>query len=184
MATVRYFWHSLIHRGKTFMCLQYSRPLIYRLFPNVKKASFTTSMPIFVDAPYWPPYSTDKFISCVLPGSSQWFFHFGEEIVIAWTQEKTMTLVGTKFQQSRCCHGAVAPLAMRDSGTSTIFTRYESMWLRFPCQSERTTARDPVNHKKWTSPCYRAFNAEDQQRWTTLSKHWAKVKNKGEGRLY
>ena len=23
--------------------------------------------------------------SCVVPGPSQWFFHFGEEIVIAWT---------------------------------------------------------------------------------------------------
>ncbi|KAJ4433129.1 hypothetical protein ANN_15386 [Periplaneta americana] len=28
--------------------------------------------------------STDKFISGIEPGPSQWFFHFGEEIVIAW----------------------------------------------------------------------------------------------------
>ena len=39
----------------------------------------------FVGVPYWPSYGTDKFISCVVPGSSQWFFHFGEEIAIAWT---------------------------------------------------------------------------------------------------
>ena len=27
----------------------------------------------------------DKFIFCFVPGPSQWLFHFGEEIVIAWT---------------------------------------------------------------------------------------------------
>ena len=32
-----------------------------------------------------PVSSTDKFISCVLPGPSQWYFHFGKEIVISWT---------------------------------------------------------------------------------------------------
>ena len=60
-------------------------PLIYHLLPNVWKASYTISTSIFVDVPYWPPYSTDKFISYVVPGPSQWFFHFGEEIVIVWT---------------------------------------------------------------------------------------------------
>ena len=53
--------------------------------PNVWKASYTISASILVDVPYWPPYSTAKFLSCVVPGPSQWFFHFGEEIVIAWT---------------------------------------------------------------------------------------------------
>ena len=38
-----------------------------------------------IDVLYWPPYSMDKFISCVVPGPSQWLFHFGEEIIIAWT---------------------------------------------------------------------------------------------------
>ncbi|KAJ4450820.1 hypothetical protein ANN_02250 [Periplaneta americana] len=28
--------------------------------------------------------NTDKFISGIVPGPSQWFFHFGEKIVIAW----------------------------------------------------------------------------------------------------
>ena len=40
---------------------------------------------IFVNIPYWLPYSMDKFISCVVPGPSQWFFHFGKEILNAWT---------------------------------------------------------------------------------------------------
>ena len=32
------------------------------------------------DVPYWPPYRSDKFISCVVPGPSQWFSVFGEEV--------------------------------------------------------------------------------------------------------
>ena len=41
-----------------------------------------------------------------------------------------------------------------------------SMRLRSLRQSERTTARDPVQHKRWTYPCYMAVNTEHQQRWT------------------
>ena len=59
--------------------------LIFRLLSNVWKASYTISASIFVDVPYWPSFSTYKFISCVVPDLSQWFFHFGEEIVITWT---------------------------------------------------------------------------------------------------
>ena len=76
------------------MYLHYILPIIYNIFPNVWKASYAISVPIFFEVPYWPPYSTDKFISCAVPGPSQWFFHFGKETVITWTQEKTMTLVG------------------------------------------------------------------------------------------
>ena len=60
-------------------------PLIYHLFPNVWKTSYTISASIFIDVPYWPPRSMGKFISCVVAGPSQWFFHFDEETVIAWT---------------------------------------------------------------------------------------------------
>ena len=67
------------------MYLQYSCPLIYHLWPNVWKESYTISVSISVDVPLWLPYSKDKFISCVVPGPSQWFFHSSEEIVIAWT---------------------------------------------------------------------------------------------------
>ena len=88
MTIIRYFWHDFIHRGTTF-----TYPLIYQLLPNVWKASYTISAPIFVGVPYWPSYSTDKLNSCVLPRLSQWFFHFDEGIVISWIQEKTTTLV-------------------------------------------------------------------------------------------
>ena len=52
--------------------------LIYHLLPNVWKASYTISASIFVDVPYWPPYSTNKLISCVVQSVSQWYFLFGE----------------------------------------------------------------------------------------------------------
>ena len=65
------------------MYLQYSRPLIYHRLPNVWKVSYTISAPISLDVPYWPHYSMDKFISCVVTVPSQWFFHFGGEIVIS-----------------------------------------------------------------------------------------------------
>ena len=45
--------------------------LIYHLLPNVLKASYNISTSIFVDVPYWQPYSTETFISCIVPGISQ-----------------------------------------------------------------------------------------------------------------
>ena len=53
--------------------------LTYHLFPKVWKASYTFSAFIFVQVPHWPPYSTNKFMTCVYR-----VFHFGQEIVIAW----------------------------------------------------------------------------------------------------
>ena len=85
--------------------------LIYHLFPNVWKASYTISMSIFVDVPYTSSCSTDKFISCVVPDPSQWFFHFDQEIVITWTQEKITTLGGTEPRHSSAMQG-ITPLAL------------------------------------------------------------------------
>ena len=65
METGRYFWHGFIHRRTIFMYLQHSPPFIYHLLTNVLSSSCTIS---FIDVPYWPPYSTNKFISCVVPG--------------------------------------------------------------------------------------------------------------------
>ena len=62
--------------------------------------------------------------------------------------------------------GPLLPLAMGDSGTSTILTLYESMRLRSLRQSERISSRESVQQKRWTYPCYRAVNSERQQRWT------------------
>ena len=84
MATVWYLSHGFIHKGTTFMYLQYSISpyLSHNLLPNVWKTSYTISAFIFVDVPYWPPYNADKFISCATPCPSHWFFYFRREIVI------------------------------------------------------------------------------------------------------
>ena len=56
--------------------------------------------PVSLEANQLVSYSTDKFISYVVPGPLQLLFHFGEEIVIAWTQEKTTTLGGAEPHNS------------------------------------------------------------------------------------
>ena len=81
---------------------------------------------------------------------------------------------------SSVTHQSFAPMAMGDSGTSTVLTRYESMRLRSLCQSERTTARDLVQHNRWIYPCYRTVSTEHKQRWmrwwcTAPSNHLEKV---------
>ena len=85
MAIVRYFWHGFIHRGTKFIYLQHSLHVFITFLTTGWKASYTISASIFVDVLYWQPYCIDNFISCVVLGSSQWFFHFGEGILIAWT---------------------------------------------------------------------------------------------------
>ena len=167
--------------GRTFMYLQ------YHLLPNIWKASYTIRASIFVDVPYWPPYSTDKFISCVIPNPSQWSFYFGEEIAIAWIQEKLRQLT---VQDPIILHdnassetaAAVTNLLRRWQWEILKHPPYspdESMRLRSLRQSERTAAWDPVRHKRWTYMCCRADNTEHQQRWTrwwctTSSKHLVK----------
>ena len=124
--------------------------------------------PYSPEFPYWRPYGTDKFISCVVPGPSQWFSHFGEETVMEWAWVKMTTLGDTEPRHSswqckeshRCFPGLRALLTMRDSGTSTVLTRHESMRLRSLRQSERTTERNPVQHKRCTFQCYRAVNTD------------------------
>ena len=73
-------------------------------------------------------------------------------------------------------------------GKQHISTPCLPVRLRSLRQSERTTARNPVQHKRWTYPSYRVVNTEHEQRWTrwwcaTSSKHLTKVINKW-GRLY
>ena len=182
MATVRYIWHGFIHRGKTFIYVQYSHPPYLSPFAKCLEGVVLKSAMFCIDS-----FIGRISSSMCGTGLSQWYFHFGEEFVIAWTPEKTTTLGGTEPHHSswQCkeshhrCHGPLAPLEMENSGTSTVLTRYEFMRLSSLHQSERATARDPVQHKRWTYPCYRAVNTEHQQRWTrwwfmTPSKHLEK----------
>ena len=157
IASVRYFWHGYIHRCTTFMYLQYNRPPLFitfcQMFGRRRTPSARPSLMFRIDRPM------DRISSSLglyVPGLSLWLFHYGEDIVIAWTQEKMTIFGGTEPHHSSrqckeshrcCCNGLLAQLAMGDSGTSTVLTQWESMWLRFLCQRERTTARDPVQHK-------------------------------------
>ena len=47
-----------------------------------------------------------------------------------------------------CCQGPLVPLTMGDSGTSTVLAQYESMEFLSLRQNEKTTVRDPVQHKR------------------------------------
>ncbi|KAJ4450046.1 hypothetical protein ANN_01453 [Periplaneta americana] len=59
------------------------------------------------------------------------------------------TVPPRQMESHRCgCHGPLALLAMADSGTSTVLTRYASMRLRSLRQSERTTVRDLVQYQR------------------------------------
>ena len=80
MVTLWYLWRGFIHRGTTFNIVA---PLI--TFCHMFGRRRTPSTCHLCWCSYWPPYSMDKFISCVVSGPSQWFFHFGKEIIITWT---------------------------------------------------------------------------------------------------
>ena len=98
----------------------------------------------------------DKFISCVVPDPSHWFFHFGKEVVIVWTHRVSMVDVPEPplpaAQEIRRSSRGVTPcIVMKNGGFiyHQILSFYpESMRLRFLRQSEGTTARDPVQHKR------------------------------------
>ena len=124
------------------------RPRIYHLLPNVWKASYTISASIFVDVPYWPPYSRDKVISCVVPGPSQWLFLFGKEIVIAWTN---MGWVRWMFQNLPL----PATQGVHDSSisvTSCICMKNDGVLYHHMLWCDNT-ALPHVSHSPWKHPC-------------------------------
>ena len=119
--------------------------------------------------------------------SPQWFFHFGEEIVITWThigwvRWMYQNLSLPAAQEVRDSSSVIPCIVMKND--EVLYHQLssfspESIRLRSLCQSERTTAKNPVQHKRWTYPCYRAVSMEQQQRWrrwwcTTASKHLTK----------
>ena len=126
MTTVRYFWHTFIHRGTTFMYLQYSRPLIYHFLPNIWKASYTISGWIFVEVPYWrisSPlvlYWVPRGVSFTLANRLQ---SHGLRTTLGGTEPHHSSWQ-CKESHRCCCHRPLASLEMGDSGTSTVLTRY------------------------------------------------------------
>ena len=156
MAIVRIFSDMALFTGVQHLCT-FSLDPRYHLLPNVWKASYIISASTIVNVPYWLPYSTDKFISCVVLGPSQRFFHFGEGIVISWchigrSRWMFKNLPLPEAQEVRGSSGVTPCIVMKNDGVlyhqaSSISP--QSIRLRSLCQSERTTARDPVQHKIW-----------------------------------
>ena len=155
MATVRYFWHGFIHKGTTFMYLQYSRSPLFITFCQMFGKRHTPS----AHSSLWM-FRTDSLIARIssslvlyrVPRSTS--FTLANRSQSSSAQEKTTILGGTesyhsswkcKYLHRCCCHGPLVPLATGHSGTSTLLTRYRSMWLRSFRQSERTTARTRYN---------------------------------------
>ena len=86
------------------------------------------------------------------------------------------------LDNARSHTAAVTDLLYRwkwDSGTSTVLTLMNACdYDLFAKVIKKTTARDPVQHKRLTYPCFKAANTEHQKRWTgwwctTPSKHLA-----------
>ena len=155
MVSVRYFWNSFIQRGTTFMYLQYSRP---RLFITFRQMSGRLRSPSAI------PSLLMFLIDCLIAWISSYLVLYRVHRSGSFTLAKGTQSHGLKRKRHhllvqwqskepyRCCHGSLAPLAMEDSGTSTLLSLHESIRLRSLRQSERTTARDTVQHKIWTYP--------------------------------
>ena len=139
------------------------KPLIYHPFPNVWKVSYTISAPIFVDVPFWPPHSTDKFIFHLLccTGSIAVLISLcredrnrmdsGENNGTWWyrTPSFVMTIQG------------VTPLLSRTS-CATGNERFWNIHLTHPIWLHAITTyspkwknhyENPVHHKRWSYPC-------------------------------
>ena len=74
-------------------------------------------------------------------------------------------------------NGVTPCTAMKNDGV--LYHHSVASRLHSLRQSERTIARDPLQHKRLTYPCYRSVNTKHQQRWTSWwytmpSKHLAK----------
>ena len=67
------------------MYLQYSHPHLFITFAKCLEGVVHHQHIHLCWCSVLTSYSTDKFISSAVLGPLQWFFHFGEEIIIAWT---------------------------------------------------------------------------------------------------
>jgi hypothetical protein len=148
---------------------------VCHLLPNLWKALYNISESTSVDVQQWPLYSTNNLFSCPVTCSSQWFFHFGEEIItarthIGWVERMFpyLPLPATYCRSPYCWHwkGSPSPLAMGDTRISAIISRYQSVRLWSLRQIGRTTARDKLRYKRGYYASCRAVTAGHQQKWT------------------
>ena len=130
--------------------------LIYHLLPNVWEALYTISASIFVDVQYWP-----HLLRCT--GSlavfrSLWRGDCNRMTHIWRVPWMFQNISLPAAQEVRDSSGVTLCIVIKNDGVlyhqvSSFF--HESMRLQSPRQSEGTTARDPVQCKRWTYPCCR-----------------------------
>ena len=157
--------------GVQHLCIQYNRPLIYHFWQMFVTRRTPSARPFFI-------FHVDRSITRIQYIHllyCTWSFAVvhslwrrvrnsmdSGEIDDTWwfrTPPFLMAMQGVTALLSR----TFCAMAMGDSGTSTLLTRYESMRLRSLGQSERTTARNAIQHERWTYPCYRAVSKEHQR---------------------
>ena len=157
MATVRYFWHCFIQKGTTCRFLQYSRPLSVnysQLFGRHRTRSALPSLLMF---------RIDRTLTQI--GSSLELFRVARSVLSLWRKQIIIAWIGIRWvrwmfqnlplpaaQEVRDSSSGVTPciVMINDRLLYHQVSSFspESMWLRFLHQSERTTARDPVQHKR------------------------------------
>ena len=153
MATFRHFWHCLIAGVQHLCTFNIGAPLFISFCKMFGRRSYTISASIFVDVPYWPTYSTDKFISCTVPGPLQWFFHFGEEIVIPWIHigwvRWTFQNLPSPALQEVCDSSGVTPCIVMKNDVVYRHIR----WVRWMFQNLPLPAAQEVHDSSGVTPC-------------------------------
>ena len=96
-----------------------------------------------------------KFFSCVVPDPLQWFFHLTDFNRMDAYQVSTVDVPESPIASGArdlCNSSGVTPcIIMKNDGVlyhQVSSFSPETMQLRSLRQSERTTARDPVQHKR------------------------------------
>ena len=194
MATIQYFWHGFIHRGTTFMYLQYSRSPLFITFCQMFGRRRTPSA-----RPSLLMFCIDRSIARI--NSSL--------VLYRVPRSGSFTLVKRSYSHGLKTKRRHLVLQNRiilyDNARSHITAAVTDLLRRWkweilehppyspdmsPCDYDLFTKvkkplrRAPVQHKISTYPCYRAVNTEHQQRltswWYTMpSKHLENVINKG-----
>ena len=194
MATLRYFWHGFIHRDTTDMYIQYNRPpylspftkclegVVHQQRVHLGWSSVLTSL----QDGYVHLLCSTRSFAVVL---SLWR--------IAQNRMDSYRVNTVDVPVSHPCHrrkksvtaADVWLLAMPMKNDGVLYHQVSSfssvsMRLRSLLQGERTTARDPVKHKRWIYSCNRAairnINKDGRADGVRcLPNIWLKVINKG-----
>ena len=135
-------------------------PTICHLLPKVWKASYTISMFIFVDVHTDCPVAwiSLSLVLYQIPRSGS--FTLAER---SQSHGLTSEEYGGCYRISHYQRSKSNGVSWRMLGVNEVSSfSPESMRFRSLRQSERITAREPVQHNRCTYMCYRAMNTEHQ----------------------